>query len=132
MTPSLPDDIASVFAKFDPEFRQGIEQLRALIFDVASQSPAVGPITESLKWGTPSYQPLQTKSGTPIRLGQHKSGGFAMFTHCQTTVISDFQNEFPFEFRYEGNRAILFKDQNDIKPEVLRLFINSALTYHIS
>lgn len=105
--------------------------LRSLIFEIATHLPEVGEIEETLKWGQPSYLTSKPKSGSPIRLGIPKTGGFGIYTHCQTTLISDFQNLFPDDFTYEGNRAIHFNSGDDIPFDKLRMFISSALTYHI-
>lgn len=129
-------DLEQAFASFPTKERDGLLALRSLIFEMAADLPQVGEIEETLKWGQPSYQTRKPKSGSPIRLGLTKSGGqktggFGIYTHCQTTLISDFQNLFPDEFTYEGNRAIHFDNANDMPLDKLRLFISSALTYHI-
>jgi hypothetical protein len=118
-------------AAIDAPYRPAIMALRDLILDVAAKTPAIGPIEETLKWGQPAFLPNTTKSGTTIRLGLPKTGGFAIYVHCQTSLIADFQTHFPREFSYEGNRAILFSDMESIKPDLLRLFIHNALTYHL-
>lgn len=105
--------------------------LRGLIFETAAATPAVGPVFETLKWGQPAYLTQQTKAGTTLRLGQPKTGGFAIYVHCQTTVISDFRALFPDDFAYDGNRAVLFRDRGDIDDDKLRLLILAALTYHL-
>ena len=102
-----------------------------LIFRTAKKTPSVGRIEETLKWGQPAYLTPDSKSGTTIRLGVPKSGGFALFVHCQTTLMSEFQTLFPDGFTYEGNRAIHFTDGQDLPHDTLRLLIKSALTYHL-
>lgn len=124
-------DVATRFAAFPAQARTGLLALRALIFDTAQATPEVGAILETLKWGQPAYLTPETKSGSTIRLGVPKQGGFALYTHCQTTLISDFRSIFPDDFAYEGNRAIHFCDAEMPPPDKLRLLISSALTYHI-
>ena len=127
-----PTNVKSAFEAFDPKARSALHHLRSLILKVAAENPRIGPIEETLKWGTPSYLPSQTKSGTTLRLGQPKNGGFAIYTHCQTTLIGDFQSQFPSEFTYEGNRAIVFQTETDIKSDLMEMFISNALTYHLT
>ena len=38
---------------------------------------------------------------------------------------------FPDEFAYEGNRAVRFGEDDDLRPDALSLLIKSALTYHV-
>ncbi|WP_298568672.1 DUF1801 domain-containing protein [uncultured Aliiroseovarius sp.] len=123
--------VADTFDSFPTDARAGLLDLRDLIFRTAKKTPSVGRIEETLKWGQPAYLTPDSKSGTTIRLGVPKSGGFALFVHCQTTLMSEFQTLFPDGFTYEGNRAIHFTDGQDLPHDTLRLLIKSALTYHL-
>ncbi|MGF1475062.1 MAG: DUF1801 domain-containing protein [Geminicoccaceae bacterium] len=123
-------DVEAAFASFPEPARTGLLTLRALIFDTAETEPGVGGLEETLKWGQPAYLTPETKSGSTIRLGLPKQGGFALYTHCQTTILSDFRSIFPHDFVYEGNRGIHFHDEDNLSPDKLRLLIRSALTYH--
>ncbi|WP_417517031.1 DUF1801 domain-containing protein [Minwuia sp.] len=124
-------EVESRFAAFPESARAGLLKLRALIFETAAATPGVGAVQETLKWGQPAYLTPETKSGSTIRLGLPKQGGFAIFTHCQTTLIPDFRSLFPDDFTYEGNRAIHFRDGEDPEAEKVGLLIHSALTYHL-
>ncbi len=123
-------NVERAFAAFAREAQQGLLHLRELIFDVAGRTEGVGRLQETLKWGQPAYLTPETKSGTTIRLGCPKAGGFAVFVHCQTSIVSDFRALFPHDFQYEGNRAIHFASRDDLASEKLELFVTSALTYH--
>ena len=125
------DDIASAFAAFPEPERAGLLSLRSLIFETAAKTPAVGRLSEALKWGQPAYLTPETKSGSTIRLGIPKSGGFAIYTHCQTTLLTDFQILFPDDFQYEGNRAIHFCAGDGLPLEKLEILVRNALTYHL-
>jgi len=124
-------DVEARFAAFPEPSRTGLLSLRRLIFETARATPKVGTVQETLKWGQPAYLTPETKSGSTIRLGRPKQGGFALYTHCQTTLISDFRSVFPDDFAYEGNRAIHFKDSTTLPLDKIQLLISSALTYHI-
>lgn len=124
----LPDPDAAIAAAFDAfpvDCRRGALALRALIFEIAAEVP--GPLEEALRWGQPAYL---TPKGSTLRLGAPKVGGFALYAHCQSRVIPDFRDRFPTEFRYEGNRAVLFDDPTDIRADLLAGLIRHALTYH--
>ncbi|MEM9360805.1 MAG: DUF1801 domain-containing protein, partial [Pseudomonadota bacterium] len=112
------------------EARVGLQYLRKLIFDVAARTEGVGRLEETLKWGQPAYLTSETKTGTTIRLGCPKVGGFAIYVHCQSSLVSDFRALFPHDFTYEGNRAIHFASVDDLPADKLDIFITSALTYH--
>ena len=134
LAPQMPfqqSQVQAAFAAFPEAVTPKLLMLRQLIFDVAESTPGVGRIEETLKWGQPAYLTPETKSGSTLRLGATRSGGFAIYTHCRTTIISDFQHHFPNEFQYEGNRAIQFDAGSDLPKRALELFIASALTYHI-
>ena len=106
--------------------------LRDLIFETAEKTPGVGALDETLKWSQPAYLTSETKSGSTIRLGLPKQGGFAIYTHCQTSILSDFRNVFPDDFVYDGNRAIQFREGEAPASETLELLIRNALTYHLN
>ncbi|MFT5341256.1 MAG: hypothetical protein ACI9BH_000466 [Paracoccaceae bacterium] len=124
-------DIKAAFDIPDTQAREGLLALRDLVFDVADDLPQTGRITEALRWGQPSYLTPETKSGSTLRLGIPKSGGFALFVHCQTTLISDYRAAFHSAKNIEGKRAILFKKAAEIDPNRARWLIRRSLTYHL-
>lgn len=131
-TPPFSDpDVEATFASFPAPARRGLMTLRRLIFETAKEIPQVGRLEETLKWGQPAYLTPETGSGSTIRLGLPKQGGFALYTHCRTTLVPDFRSLFPDDFTYEGNRAVLFQDGEAPDRDKLRLLIRSALTYHL-
>ena len=105
-----------------------LRALREMIFATAAETPGVGALTETLKWGQPAYLTEQTKSGSTIRLGVPKSGGYAIYAHCHTSIIPDFQAAFP-DLTYEGARGVHFPAEQ-LPPEEVAALIRSALTYH--
>ncbi len=124
-------DVRARFDAFPEPAREGLLTLRRLIFDVAGTLPEVGRLEETLKWGQPAYLTPETGLGSTIRLGVPKGGGFAIYAHCQTTLISEFREVFPDDFEYEGTRAVRFRNTAEITADKLRLLISRALTYHL-
>lgn len=110
---------------------EGLLQLRRIIFDVAHNLPEIGRLEETLRWGQPAYLTPDRKAATTLRLGLHKSGDFALFAHCQSQVIPAFRSWHEAQYRFDGNRAVLFSTVNDIRPEHLSGLIQYALTYHL-
>lgn len=107
-------------------------RVRGLIFQTARDTDGVGLLTETLKWGQPSYLTQATKSGTTIRLGTRKTGGWGLYVHCQTSVMTDFRNVMSDAFTFDGNRGVLFDEREIPDENALRMLIHSALTYHQS
>lgn len=131
MIPFKNKAVEDVFAAFPHPERDGLLALRALIFSTAQTLPEIGPIDEALRWGQPAYLTSATKSGSTLRLGLPKTGGFAIYAHCQTTIISDFVTAFAGMDKVEGNRAIHFSHPSQIDPGRHGLLIASALRYHL-
>ncbi len=129
--PFASADIAAAFDIPGKQARKGLLTLRDLIFKVGDDVPQIGKIEEALRWGQPAYLTPETKSGSTLRLGIPKSGGFALFVHCQTTLISDYRAAFPNVTNIEGNRAVLFKNATEIDSNMHKWFIRQALTYHL-
>lgn len=127
----LEPAVAARFAGYPEPARGALLQLRGLIFDVAASTPGVGSLTECLKWGQPAYLTAATNAGTTIRLGVPKQGGCAIYTHCQTSLISDFRQLFPQGFKIEGNRAVHLDPDQPLPLDALRLLVHAALTYHL-
>ena len=123
--PNMPQDVARVFDSFPSKQRRHLEDIRALIFDVAA-AEGVGPVTETLKWGQPSYL---VKTGSTLRLGVPKAGGYGLYAHCQTSLISDFAGQFSGDFTIEGNRGVLFRAETPPDLGALRVLIAAGLTY---
>jgi hypothetical protein len=106
--------------------------LRQLIFDPAAETEGVGQLEETLKWGEPAYSTKESSSGTTIRIAGKRSDRqkYAMYFHCQTNLIETFRTVFPDEFSYEGNRAIIFDEDDEVPVKELSVCISAALTYH--
>ncbi|MCK0143991.1 DUF1801 domain-containing protein [Aliiroseovarius sp. F20344] len=129
---NIPDTrVQKAFQDFPDNVRAKLHELRALILRTAAELPEIGPLQETLKWGQPAYLTPETGAATTIRLGIPKAGGYALYTHCQTSVISEFQLLFPDELKFEGNRAVLFAAGEDLPEGPMIALITRALTYHL-
>ena len=125
--------VAQAFENYPPAARGKLLALRELIFETASATPGVGTLEETLKWGEPAYLTSETKSGSTIRLGWKKSAPaqYAMYFNCQTNLVETFRTLFPDEFKFEGNRALIFGESDAIPRDPLACCIAAALTYHL-
>ncbi len=127
---NLSPDVQAAFDTAPPAAQKGMMDLRALIFTVAADLPEIGEISETLRWGQPAYI-TSKRAGASLRLGVPKTGGFALYTHCQTSLIADFATAFPNMDKVEGTRAIHFTDATQIDPIRHGMLIRSILTYHL-
>ena len=126
----MSNEVRAEFDAAPPDARQGMLALRALILAEADRMPDIGALTEALRWGQPAYLTLASGAGSTLRVGLPKSGGFALFAHCQTSLIADFKALVGAECRVEGNRAVLFRTMGDLRPDLLGLLIRRALRWH--
>jgi len=126
-------EVAAVFEAYPTMIKQKLMFLRQLIFDVASETDGVGELEETLKWGQPSYLTTQSKSGSLIRIDQIKSqaGKYAMYFHCQTTLVDTFKEMYRGKFEFGGNRSILFRQEDAVPVNELRHCVSIALTYYL-
>ncbi|PCJ07210.1 MAG: hypothetical protein COB16_12090 [Rhodobacteraceae bacterium] len=123
--------VEQAFDLDDAEARRGLLALRALIFDIAAELPAVGRVEETLRWGQPAYLTPDSKSGSTLRLGVPKGARFGVFVHCQSQLIPEYLTTFPAWDRVEGTRAVLFDRASEVEPLRHGWLIKRALTYHI-
>jgi len=125
-------EVAAVFESYPPEFRRKLLALRELILATAASIEGVGRIEETLKWGEPAYVTSETKSGSTIRIGWKESAPreYSIYFHCQTTLVADFRQQFAKHFEFDGNRRIVFRENDRIPKAPLSSCIAAALTYH--
>lgn len=125
--------IARIFKEYPPDFRKKLMTIRSLILKVAKKSKQIGELEETVKWGEPSYLPKTKNTGTTVRIHwlESKPEQFGIYVNCQTTLIDDFKRKFPGVFKYEGTRAIIFREKDPLPIDELTECIEMALTYHL-
>ena len=126
-------NVESVFDSYPKPLRKRLDRVRALIFEVATETEGVGPLEETLKWGSPSYLTSDTQSGTTVRIDRigWQKEKYGIFVHCQSGVLDQFRAAFGREFDYDGNRGLVLDSKNELPEEAVRHFIWLALTYHL-
>lgn len=124
--------VAEAYAAYPPKLRTRLLALRRMIFEVARQTEGVGTLQETLKWGEPAYVTAESGSGSTIRINRHKKrdGQYAIYFHCQTTLVDTFRTLFRDTFKFEGNRCIVFDENDRVPTAELKACIAMALTYH--
>ena len=103
--------------------------LRQLVLDTASETESKTTLEETLKWGDPSYV---TKGGSTIRLGwkESKPDQYALYFNCNTRLVDTFKERYGNEFKFEGNRAIVFNESDVLPIDEVKHCILLSLTYH--
>ena len=122
-------EVERVFNNYPKEMREKLMLLRKLVIETAEETEGVKSVEETLKWGEPSYL---TKGGSTIRMDWKKSkpDQYAMYFNCKTKLVDTFKERYKDEFKYEGNRAIVFHKNDSIPVNELKHCILLALTYH--
>ncbi len=128
----IDPNVAAVFESYSRDTREKLLALRELIFETAESTEGVGALEETLKWGQPAYLTSESGSGTTIRIDSRSSSGeYAVYVHCQTTLVDSFRSWFPGQLRFEGSRAIVFHVDDDVAVGPLSVCLGAALTYHL-
>lgn len=124
--------VAARFAGYPPDMRDRLMALRRLILETAADTPGVGPLDETLKWGEPAYVTAASGSGTTLRIDSKPKSPqtYALYVNCQTTLVETFRQMFPHDFRVDGRRALVFHRDEALPEDALRWCIAAALTYH--
>jgi hypothetical protein len=133
-SPAPTPDVQAMLNACTAPQQAGLTLLRDLIFARAARLPAIGPLTEALRWGQPAYLTLKTGAACSLRIGlppnSHGPEGFALYVHCRTDLIETFLAGPGHGHHTIGSRAVLFRTPQDIAPHPLAMLIDSALTWH--
>ena len=129
VSPPVDPVVNTVFESYPKEMRQRILLLRQLIYEAAAESNDVGTITETTKWGQPSYV---AKKGSTIRLGwgEKQPDHYAVYFTCNTTLVETFKELYRHKFNFEGKRAIIFHRDDVVSENELKHCLTLALRYH--
>lgn len=124
----LPQELRSAFDTVPVEVRAYWHDLRALILETADRTEGAGAISESLKWGEPSFR---APGGTPVRLGWKASTPdvVRLLVHCQTDLVSRWRERYGDTFTFEGTRAIALPLDQKLPRAELAHCIAMALTH---
>ena len=120
--------VKSVFENYPDSVKEKILNLRRIILETAEESEEIIELTETLKWGEPSYL---NKIGSTVRIDwkpKHPNQ-YAMYFSCSTRLVETFKLIFPSVFSFEGKRAIVFNLDDRINEPALKQCIAAALRY---
>ncbi|WP_417814763.1 DUF1801 domain-containing protein [Thalassospira alkalitolerans] len=129
--PELPAELAAKFAGYPSNAYAALMQIRGWIFDLAADHPAIGEITETLKWGEPSWL-TKPKAGTTIRADWKPKAPdqVAIYFNCKTDLIDRARSHFGDILECDGNRAIIIALDRPLPKAPIQICLGWALSYH--
>ena len=134
MTQTIPDRsdaIATAISGWPGPAQARFTELRQTVFETVSRLSETGGLTETLKWGEPSYAPVKPRTGTAIRITWKSKSpdSISLFVNCQTSLIETWRDQFP-GLTYVGNREIRLS-LDDATPGEITSCMRDALTYRL-
>ncbi len=121
--------VAAIFENYPKEVKEKMLHLRDLVLNTALETKGLEKLEETLKWGEPSYI---TKNGSTLRMDwkEKTPDQVAVYFKCTSKLVSTFKAIYKDKFNFEGNRAIVFKLNENIPEKELKHCMEMALTYH--
>jgi len=121
--------VKEVFNNYPGSVKPQMFHLRELVLAAASEIEGLEKLEETLKWGEPSYL---TKYGSTVRIDWKVKNPdqYAIYFKCTSSLVPTFKIIYKDKFNFEGNRAIVFKLNDEIPEAELKHCISMALTYH--
>ena len=125
--------VEEVISTYPEPARRAFLTLRTLIFDIADRNPDIGALSETLKWGEPSYVPKKPRTGTAVRLAwtPKVADTISLFVNCQTSLIADWRALYEDQLCFVGNREVRLPLEGCLPDQTLRHCVEMALTYHL-
>ena len=127
---AMDPKVQAVFDAYPRPQRDALLDLRRLILHAAQEAEV--EIVETLKWGQPAYLPARPRVGTTVRIDAIKGSPdrYALYVHCQTTLMDSYRLLYPEDFAFEGNRGLIFSTEAEVPETALKHCVALALTYH--
>ncbi len=121
--------VKEVFENYPRSVQCQLLFLRDLVINVASEIEGLQELEETLKWGEPSYL---AKFGSTVRMDWKSKNPeqYALYFKCTSSLVPTFKTVYGDLFKFEGDRAIVFKLDDKIPETELRHCISLALKYH--
>jgi len=125
---AMPDQVKAKFDTYPKHVLPRMQELRQLILSLAA-AEGIAPITETLKWGEPSYVAAK---GSTIRFDWKEKSPqtFSIYFICRTQLIDTIREVYPDTFEFDGNRALVFKLGDTLPLAPLKHCLAMALRYH--
>jgi hypothetical protein len=124
-------EIKKVYDRFPKEMKTKILEVREIIFEVGKNNNKINKITETLKWGEPTYQRDRSKDGSPIKINHKKTmeNYFSISVISSTNLINKIKELYPKAFQFNGDREIIINANKKLPKTEIYHFIELALMY---
>ncbi|WNO09739.1 DUF1801 domain-containing protein [Teredinibacter sp. KSP-S5-2] len=128
----IPKPVDKIFSGYPKEARKCLLDLRNIIYEVAKDE-GVKMLEESLKWGEPSYRPINPRIGTAVRIAWKSKTpeNIYLFVNCKTSLVDKYRVLFSDVLTFEGNRAVVIPINKPLSYEPLRECIRLAFCYFL-
>ena len=128
--PLSPRSVSDVVANWPKDAQRRFQQLCAVVHEVAAGDPRVAPLTETLKWGEPSFL---TKTGTTLRIAWKAKtpDEIGLFVIFRTDLLDQTRSLYPDAFRYEGTRALFLSLAAPIPEQAVAHLASRTQTYKL-
>lgn len=125
-----PRNAKAVVETYPKWARDAHAELRNLLREQANAADA-GRLTETLKWGQPSYPTEETNAGTTVRIAWSEKlpDVLQVLVPCQTSLVEEWRQKFGDALVFSGNRAIHLARGEAIPTDVIAQCFTDALTY---
>lgn len=122
-------EVKAVFDAYPNSVKHQMLHLRELVLSAAAEIEGLEVLEETLKWGEPSYL---TKHGSTVRMDwkEKSPDQYALYFKCTSKLVPTFKVLYKDLFRFEGDRAIVFKLNEKPPDRELKHCISLALRYH--
>jgi hypothetical protein len=121
--------VKEVISSYPKTVQHQLLYVRDLVLSAASEIEGLEKLEETLKWGEPSFL---TKHGSTVRTDWKEKypDQYSVYFKCTSRLVPTFKTIYKDKFKFEDNRAIVFKLNEKIPESELKHCISMALTYH--
>ncbi|MEM1037860.1 MAG: hypothetical protein AAGI12_00145 [Pseudomonadota bacterium] len=130
---SWPMDAAvqKAFAALPPSASKILLQVRERILAQSTANATIGPVTETLKWGQPSYLTEKTQAGSTLRLSTTKEDQKpAIFVHCQSGLADEIRDLYGDTLSVPDQRHVVLPHMMEDHAQTIDHVIALVLTHH--
>lgn len=132
MTAFPSAEISAAYGQGSPQQQACMAELRELVFETARGLQGIGTISESLKWGQPTFSTSSPRLGSPFRIAalRDDESAVGLYFICTTTLVGDFRERYGNDLVFEGNRAIILDSTEALPGKIIAHCMAMALTYN--
>jgi hypothetical protein len=123
----MKKEVQRKFDDYPQHIKPLLSAVRYLVVEIA-KTQNLGPVTETLKWGEPSYQ---VKTGSPVRVDWKPKypEQYFIFFNCHTKLVDTFRELYADVLSFQGNRAIVLQVNQALPEQAIRHCLELAMNY---